>query len=506
MSALWNAVLTASLYGGVVGLILLAIKQALFGKISAKWQLGLWMILILKLLIPIGPPSELSLFNWISQHPVTPIVSYTPPVSIPDDIITHENVTQTTPELAAEYPSPKSDTPTISVLPYVWLGGAMLTLCWFFLGSLFLRRKLRTSSHAADSRIIRIFHQCADELNLWRMPDIITQDIVKTPSLFGLLQPVILLGENINDMNDEHIRYILLHELLHYKRRDNILNILLVVLQSIHWFNPVLWFCFYKIREDMEQANDHATLHYINSTEHTYYADALLAVLRYVSWLSPPLVNAVGSKKVLTRRIQMIKLNGLLNRRKRVISALCIVLGASLCVVLLTGAMEKSTDDSLQSSVDLSGEESSSPEMSAPNDSNIDGKYLWPVTGYNRISAAYGSSWHPITKEMVFHNGIDIPAPEGTPVLTADKGTVVEIGDNETDGNYVILNHGGDIQTFYSQLFGFAEGLAEGDTVQQGDVIGYVGSTGESTGNHLHFELRVDGESVNPTSVFASED
>ena len=108
----------------------------------------------------------------------------------------------------------------------------------------------------------------------------------------------------------------------------------------------------------------------------------------------------------------------------------------------------------------------------------------------------------------MFHNGIDIPAPEGTPVLAADKGTVVEIGDigdNETAGNYVILNHGGDIQTFYSQLFGFAEGLAEGDTVQQGDVIGYVGSTGKSTGNHLHFSLTIDGEYIDPMGVFTQE-
>jgi len=140
------------------------------------------------------------------------------------------------------------------------------------------------------------------------------------------------------------------------------------------------------------------------------------------------------------------------------------------------------------------------------NDSNIDGKYLWPVTEYNQISAAYGTQMDPVKKESVFYNGIDIPAPEGTPVLAADKGTVAEIGDNETDGNYVILNHGGGIQTFYSKLFGFAEGLAAGDTVQQGNVIGYVGSTGEATSPFLHFRLIIDGEYIDPTSVFASED
>ena len=140
------------------------------------------------------------------------------------------------------------------------------------------------------------------------------------------------------------------------------------------------------------------------------------------------------------------------------------------------------------------------------NDSNIDVKYLWPVTGHNNITAAYGNHMHPVKKEMVFHNGIDIPAPEGTLVLAANKGTVAEIGDNETDGNYIIFNHGESIQTFYSKLFGFAEGLVEGDTVQRGDVIGYVGSTGVATGPHLHFRLIIDGEYTDPTTAFASED
>lgn len=157
-----------------------------------------------------------------------------------------------------------------------------------------------------------------------------------------------------------------------------------------------------------------------------------------------------------------------------------------------------SADEQNDSNIDVSADKQ--------NDSNIDMKYLWPVTGYNHITAAYGNHMHPVKQEMMFHNGIDIPAPEGTPVLTADKGTVAEIGDNETDGNYVILNHGGGIQTFYSKLFGFAEGLAEGDTVQQGDVIGYVGSTGVATGPHLHFRLIIDGEYTDPTSAFAFED
>lgn len=151
-------------------------------------------------------------------------------------------------------------------------------------------------------------------------------------------------------------------------------------------------------------------------------------------------------------------------------------------------------------------EKSPLSESDRPNNSNIDGEYLWPVKGYNRISAAYGSHMQPVEETLVCNDGIDIPAPEDTPVLAAHQGTVVEMGDKEKDGNYVILDHSGSSQTIYSKLFGFAEELAEGDTVRQGDLIGYVGSTGKATGPHLHFSLTVGGEYIDPMSVFAPED
>jgi murein DD-endopeptidase MepM/ murein hydrolase activator NlpD len=340
-----------------------------------------------------------------------------------------------------------------------------------------------------------------------------TQDIIKAPSLFGLVKPVVLLGEHINEMSDEHIRYLLLHELLHYKRRDMVLNALLIVLQSVYWFNPVVWFCLCKIREDMEQANDQATLGYVPSAEHIDYANALLSVLRRASLLSSPLLSAASRKKIMTRRIQMIKLNASLNRRKWLVSTLCIILAASLGAVLLTGAKEKPVEPQQlgkpiepQRIVIASAEKPSSPETGGPTGSDSDGEFLWPVTDYDQNAARYGMHMHPIKKIEEFHDVIDIPAPEGTPVLAAKKGTIAEKGYDEANGNYVIVRHGDGFQTYYYHMFGFAEGLSNGDIVLQGDAIGYVGTTGESTGNHLHFGLSIGDEYVDPMSVFAPKD
>ena len=103
---------------------------------------------------------------------------------------------------------------------------------------------------------------------------------------------------------------------------------------------------------------------------------------------------------------------------------------------------------------------------------------------------------HPITGQYQQHTGIDLPAPKNTQIVAAASGTVVTVGYNTAYGNRVIINHGGGVQTLYAHMTSYA--VSEGDTVSAGDVIGYVGSTGYSTGNHLHFSVLVNGSYVDP--------
>jgi hypothetical protein len=353
--------------------------------------------------------------------------------------------------------------------------------------------------------------------------------------LAGLFKTFLILPEV--ELSERELKVILKHELTHFKRRDLWVKSLTLVANAIHWFNPAAYRLTKNIDTFCELSCDEQVVSDMNMEERQFYGETILNVLcRVVNQHSGIYATLAESKKGIERRLTHMM--NVKNTSKRIV-IISFVIAATLCFTVfamasfmnvtgedtdlnenlgeysINGINEPKPDDTIrdsdvmqESTANPQDEKSSVSESNTPNDSNIDGKYLWPVTGYNRISAAYGTRMHPVKKEMVFHNGIDIPAPEGTPVLAADKGTVVEIGDigdNETAGNYVILNHGGDIQTFYSQLFGFAEGLAEGDTVQQGDVIGYVGSTGKSTGNHLHFSLTIDGEYIDPMSVFTQE-
>lgn len=126
------------------------------------------------------------------------------------------------------------------------------------------------------------------------------------------------------------------------------------------------------------------------------------------------------------------------------------------------------------------------------------GKMGWPLPGFSRISSAYGYRIHPTLRVRSFHSAIDIPAPKGTPIRASETGRVIYKGYKGAYGNAIILDHGGGISTQYSHQSAFATDLGLNDLVTKGQVIGYVGSTGWSTGPHLDFTVRVNGEPRDP--------
>jgi len=123
-----------------------------------------------------------------------------------------------------------------------------------------------------------------------------------------------------------------------------------------------------------------------------------------------------------------------------------------------------------------------------------------PVDGA-RISSGFGMRKHPIQGYSKMHRGVDFAAPRGTPIYAAGKGVIERIGRNGGYGKYVRIRHNSTYKTAYAHMKNFAKGMKRGVRVKQGQVIGYVGSTGRSTGPHLHYEILVDNKQVNPRKV-----
>lgn len=127
-----------------------------------------------------------------------------------------------------------------------------------------------------------------------------------------------------------------------------------------------------------------------------------------------------------------------------------------------------------------------------------------PVNAAYRISSPFGKRRHPIFKDLRIHWGIDYACPRGTPILAGGDGTVQVAKYNGAYGNYVKIRHNSEFSTAYGHMQGFARGIKPGVRVKQGQVIGYVGSTGRSTGPHVHYEVVQNGRRVNPRTIKAS--
>ena len=133
-----------------------------------------------------------------------------------------------------------------------------------------------------------------------------------------------------------------------------------------------------------------------------------------------------------------------------------------------------------------------------PEGKSMLGTFLRTPVKFSRISSGFGTRKHPILKTWRAHNGVDYAASTGTPILATASGKVIHAGTKGGYGRTVILRHAGKFTTLYGHMSKLGAGIRNGSTVQQGDVIGYIGSSGLATGPHLHYEFRVDGVHQNP--------
>ena len=526
---------------GVLLIFCLALLRPLTTKtLTATWHYRMYILVVLFLLVPVGIVGG----NLFSNMPDTTNREFPNVPVILNDMITVQQ-TDILPIKAGQAlpqtdPAPVTSAvpvttafllkTVLSFIPLIWLVGVFVFIILYGIRFVRFRRKImRISLQIDDTTILLALRNSMEEMGMSGKLQILSNNIISTPMLVGMFKTFLILPEV--EMGEKELKVILKHELTHFKRRDLWVKSLTLAANAIHWFNPAAYRLTKNIDTFCELSCDEQVVSDMNREERQFYGETILNVLcRVINQHSGIYATLAESKKGIERRLTHMM--NVKNISKRMI-IFSFVIAATLCIMGFTvassmnvtgrntalkdnpgeysinGVDEPRPDDtigdlnSMQESIANSQDEKSSVLASSTlNDSNNDEKYLWPVTGYDHNSATYGNRIHPVERTVIFHDGIDIPAPEGTPVLAANKGTVAEIGDNELDGNYVILNHGGDIQTFYSVLFGFEEGLVEGDTVQQGDVIGYVGSTGKATGNHLHFSLIIDGEYIDPISVY----
>lgn len=339
MAALFRLVWLSSLSAAIIGIVILLLKAVLKNRISPRWHYIIWAILILKLVFPFGPASQISLLNALP--PSAAGVSITQAYQDIHQVVTAQAETVVIPTSGQASKSPGLLPSVPALLPYLWLTGMLILAGWLISTNLLLNIRMKRRSCPAPDAIYALLADCRKRSGVKRDVALMVQDVITTPAIIGPLNPRILLTPSVVALELKDISYIMMHELAHYRRKDLLVNWLLLVLQSIHWFNPVIWYCFHRIRQDMELAADQQVLQTLGGIENREYGKALLAVMEQCSspQFAPRLIGMVDNKKNIEKRINAIKLSSWFEKQKKLIMVIGSVCVVALGALFLTNAV-----------------------------------------------------------------------------------------------------------------------------------------------------------------------
>lgn len=436
----------------------------------------------------------------------------------------------------------------VNLCGILWLCGALLVLSWGIgTYALFLRRLDRTVLRSAPYRTGAESRPKGET----SIPVFFSEQI-QSPFTAGILHPVIYLPEGLEDAARE---LICEHERVHIRRRDMLVKMLSWGLVSLYWFHPLVWLSYFLMERDMEVSCDEAVLKKMGEGSRKAYARTLLLISQNHSGLAYTPV-AFGEKGVKERIRNAVKWKK--PRRRALIAAGGLV--ALVGILLVSSGAEASWGSRLRSDGPMETQSETRSEVQPETELEVQSEtgsesevqpetqpearseeapeaaksirqeitdparygadlldadaallvqeesagtgeteisWLVPVADA-RISDDFGVRVHPVTQKKLLHSGTDYAAPEGTQVMASAEGSVYRTGFDADSGYYIILRHADGSYTYYAHC---KEILAEeGQQVEQGSVIATVGSTGKSTGAHLHFARSRDGMFVEPLS------
>jgi beta-lactamase regulating signal transducer with metallopeptidase domain len=303
---IYRFVVEASLGGSVVVCALLVVQWVFAGRLTPRARHLLWGVLLLRLMLPWTPQSPLSAANLL------PIASL--PAAAPFDVQQAVDLQGAlSPAVGAGTPEgPPSTTPAFdwgTAARVAWLAGSLLWGLHVLMAYKRLPRALRALRPVSDARALAVLGQCKADMRV-RWPRVILYEAqIAFPLVCGLIRPRLVLPEGAaRTLTDTELRHVFLHELAHLKRADLAVGLVCAVLQAMHWFNPLVWYAFQRMRQDREYACDALALSRMPQGEGGRYGETLIKLVQDNS-RPVPVACAAGiaeNRSELGRRIQMI--------------------------------------------------------------------------------------------------------------------------------------------------------------------------------------------------------
>lgn len=322
-----------SIMASILVVLILCIKVLFRNKLTPRWQYMLWIILIIRLVLPWSPDSSYSIYSVLTYKNDDAFISSRNPVAIflskermqelkgiddtkvptKEDIYTSSSTQTNQANKTQTHNNEKQNDETVpfyTICIYIWLTGVILLSFATFIMNRRLLLYIKKQPVITDEKIVQIFEKCKLSMSVHRDIPLLVSGKVSSPTVFGFIRPKLLLSTvHMKILDEQQLRYIFHHELAHIKRRDVGVNWLMHGLLILNWFNPILWYAYSCMREDQELACDALALTCIDSEEQIAYGHTIISLLEHYSgyYQVPGMANFSKNKRMLKRRILMIK-------------------------------------------------------------------------------------------------------------------------------------------------------------------------------------------------------
>ncbi|HDR6257057.1 M56 family metallopeptidase [Bacillus cereus] len=308
-----------SLMASILVGFILCIKVLFRNKLSPRWQYMLWIVLMIRLLLPWSPDSSYSIYSLLSySSSVSEVIPKNMPateniVNIESDrkveLESNSKMVTKTSEPEVKVSSEKQTTFSLYKLAlYVWLAGVIILAAITFLTNRRLYSYIKKQPDITDEQVTTVFNRCKQSMKMKKAVSLRLAGKIASPTVFSFFRPKVLLSKkHMKVLNKQQLQYVFYHELAHIKRNDVAVNWIMYSLILLNWFNPILWYAYFCMREDQELACDAYALTFIDKEEQIAYGHTIITLLQHYSYQVPSLANLSRNKRTLKRRIIMIK-------------------------------------------------------------------------------------------------------------------------------------------------------------------------------------------------------
>ena len=290
---------------GIIGILLIA-KWVFRNNLSSRMQYNLWLLLLGLLAVPFIPFRLISfpqIFSWLSSVRN----SSASHADVGANNVMDTGLSGTTNWMNDFALSVNKDTPSVTgyILLGIWIVGMLAMMILVIKSSLRLRTIKRSALPLQNPEVRRLYNKCLNEMKITRNIPVYSTAFLKSPIIVGFLKPCIYLPIHlISDYHESDMRYMLLHELQHYRHKDAIANYLMNFAGVLYWFNPFVWFALREMRNDREVACDTSVLKMLEEDDYEDYGNTLINFIEKVSFSPFPFAaNLSGNMKQMKRRI-----------------------------------------------------------------------------------------------------------------------------------------------------------------------------------------------------------